>query len=151
MKKLALLFVCVLTLASCSLEDDEPSISYEWAKIVDAELPESFEKGKSYQIKFTYLLPSACHTGLGLDAKRGGFTGEERRDIYVVGVTSYNPSVTECTIQSEDLEREKTLTINIDEDEPYTFYLWDGLDDEEESQYIVVEVPVVAPGSNSAN
>lgn len=150
MKKLALLFVLALTLSSCSLEDDGPGVKYQYAKVIDAGLPDSFEKGKTYQLEITYLLPSACHSPLGLEAKRGSFTGEERRDIYIVGVTSVNADLTECTIESEDLEREKTLTIVIDEDEPYTFYLWDGLDDEDENQYITVEVPVVAPGTSQS-
>ncbi|UJH92620.1 hypothetical protein LZ575_09180 [Antarcticibacterium sp. 1MA-6-2] len=147
MKKLALLFVFALTLSSCSIEDDGPGIKYEYAKIVDAGLPESFEKGKTYQLEITYLLPSACHSPIGIEAKRGNSTGDDRRKIFIVGISSINPEITECTVESDDLEREKTLTITIDEDEPYTFYLWDGLDAENESKYITVEVPVVAPGS----
>lgn len=145
MKKLALLFVFALTLSSCSIEDDGPGIKYQYAKVLDAGLPDSFELGKSYQLEITYLLPSACHNPLGIEANRGSLTGEARRDIFIVGVTSISADITDCTIESEDLEREKNLTITIDEDEPYTFYLWNGLDDENENQYITVEVPVIDP------
>lgn len=151
MKKLALLFVFALTLSSCSLEDDGPGVKYQYAKVIDAGLPDSFEKGKTYQLEITYLLPSACHKPLGIEANRGSVTGEGRRDIYIVGVTSINADITDCTIESDDLEREKNLTITIDEDEPYTFYLWDGLDAENENKYITVEVPVIAPGSAPSN
>ena len=151
MKKLALLFVFALTLSSCSLEDDGPGVKYQYAKVIDAGLPDSFEKGKTYQLEITYLLPSACHNPLGIEANRGSVTGDGRRDIYIVGVTSINANITDCTIESDDLEREKNLTIVIDEDEPYTFYLWDGLDAEDENKYITVEVPVVAPSSAPSN
>lgn len=145
MKKLVFLFLFALSMVSCSLEDDGPIINYEYAEVVDVDLPESFEKGKIYQLEVTYLLPSACHTPLGIEVRRGAATGDERRDIYVVGVTSINAEITDCDVESENLEKKKTFSLNVDEDEPFTFYLWDGLDDEGESQYVTIEVPVVDP------
>jgi hypothetical protein len=143
MKKLILLFVAAIALTSCSIEDDGPRIAYQFAEVTAADLPASFEKGKTYKVDVTYLLPSACHTAAGLEVKRGNDSGDQRRDIYVVGIGRYDANLGECTREEDELEREASFSILIDEDEPYTFYLWSGVDDNMESQYTVVEVPVM--------
>lgn len=142
MRKFVFLFVTTLAFTSCSIEDDGTRIEYQFAEIISADLPESFEKGKTYLIDITYQLPSACHTATGIEVIRGKSTGDERRDIYIVGISSYNANLTECNRDDDDLEREKSFSILIDEDEPYTFYLWTGVDEDDENQYTIVEVPV---------
>ncbi len=143
MRNFVFLFVMMLIFTSCSIEDDGTRIEYEFAEVTEADLPESFEKGKTYEIDITYVLPSACHTASGINAIRGSSTGVERRDIYVVGISSYNAIQTECNRDDENLERENSFSIHIDENDPYTFYLWSGLNEDLENQYNVVEVPVV--------
>lgn len=143
MKKLSFLFVSILILTSCSVDDDGPRIDYQFSEVTAADLPDSFEKGKTYKIDVTYLLPSACHTASGIEVQRGNNSGAQRRDIYVVGMGSYDVNQTECNREDDDLEREASFSILIDEDETYTFYLWSGVDDNMENQYTVVEVPVM--------
>lgn len=135
--------MAAVVFTGCSIEDDGPRIAFQFSEVTTADLPASFEKGKTYKIDITYLLPSACHTAAGLEAKRGNNDGDQRRDIYVVGMASYDANQTECNREDDDLEREASFSILIDEDEPYTFYLWSGVDDNMESQYTVVEVPVL--------
>ncbi len=142
MKKIALLFMFTLLLAGCDIEDDGPGSVQVLAEVVDADLPEFFEKGKLYQIKVTYLLPDACHTALGLQAIRGGSEGALRRDIYVAGVASYPTGLEDCTLESEDLEKMDSFTLRIDEDQPFTFYLWTGVDANKENTYTKIVVPV---------
>lgn len=145
MKKLALLFVCTLTLSSCEIEDDGPQMALAYAEVVSAELPESFEKGETYEIPVTFLLPSACHEAYGLRVERGAQHGEERRDIYIVGMASYDPSLGECPETDEDPEIETEFSITIDEDEAFTFYLWTGTDIDGEAIFDTIEVPVEDP------
>ncbi len=149
MKKIAFILVTLIALTGCSIDDTETKIGYQYSKIVDADIPESFEIGENYVIEVTYLLPSACHSPVGIDVRRGGTLGEERRDIYVVGISSYDMDRTQCNIQDNDLTETATFTILVDENEPYTFYLWNGLNANNEAQFITVEVPVTGtPPSN---
>ncbi len=150
MKKIALLLICSLVFASCDVEDDEPGQVQVLAEVVDADLPESFEQGKVYTIDVTYLLPDACHFSLGLQAVRGAFQGPARRDIYLAGVAARPAGEADCTEEDEDLEEVDSFALRIDENQPYTFYLWTGLDENEESVYTEVVVPVVDPTSSTA-
>ncbi len=147
MKKLVLLFVCALVFTSCD-PDDGPNIQYDLAKVTNADLPEFFEEGETYEINVTYILPSACHKAAGLQLQRGSETGDQRRDIYIAGVASVDAGLSNCTEEDNDLERENSFEIDIDENEPYTFYLWQGVDDNGENQYDTFEVPVGAPDDN---
>jgi hypothetical protein len=151
MKKIALIIMAAVLVTSCNIDDDGPRIAYEFSEVTETDLPESFEKGKTYKIDVTYLLPSACHTAAGLEVKRGNDSGAQRRDIYVVGIGRYDANLTQCNREDDELEREGSFSILIDEDEPYTFYLWSGVDDNMESQYTVVEVPVLGDGITDGN
>lgn len=131
------------TLMSCEIEDDGPDNVQVLAEVVDADLPEAFEVGKVYNIDVTYVLPDSCHDGLGLQAVRGALDGAARRDIYVAGVASKPAGEGECNEPDGNLQRESTFSLRIDEDETYTFYLWIGVDEEGESLYNEIEVPVM--------
>lgn len=142
MKKLILLFVLAFSLVSCDVEDDGPTFEHVLVEVTDADLPEFFELGKTYSVKVTYVLPDACHRPLGLQVSRGALSGAERRDIYVAAVASRNPELTQCNEQDDDLEHDATFSITIDENQPFTFYLWTGLDDDGENIFTEVVVPV---------
>ena len=149
MKRLALLFLCVITLNSCSVNDDGTTILTKFAEVSEYDLPEYFEKGKSYKVPMAFLLPDMCHQAVGLQLSRGAEFGDERRDIYVAGVVSFNAEQSKCTLEPEDdsdLVVETEFTISIDEEEPYTFYFWTGLDSTGENIFEIVEVPVGVPG-----
>lgn len=142
MKKVLFLLMSTLLLTGCEVEDDGPEIVQVLAEVIDADLPESFEQGKVYPIEITYLLPNACHTGLGVRAFTGGPGEVERRNIYVAGVASRPAGQEECSLTSEDLEVVDSFTLRIDDDEPYTFYLWTGVDENDENVYTQIVVPV---------
>lgn len=143
MKKLSLLLVLAVVMGSCSVDDDGPVMRQVLAEVVSADLPASFTEGKTYEIEVKYKLPSACHSPLGIQVERKGQTGEERYQVYIAGVAQYDARLDECTEESDDLEADSTFKIKIeDEDEDYTFYLWTGVDDEGESIFTEVEVPI---------
>lgn len=145
MKKLILLLVLGASLSACSLDDDGPVYDQKLAKIVSIDLPESFERGDTYSIDVVYILPDGCHIPLGVSATRGGQTGDDRRKIYVAGVVSRERGTTGCNQPTQDLEVDGSFSIRIDETEPYTFYLWTGVDAQGKAIYDVVEVPVTEP------
>lgn len=147
MKKLFLLVLCTLVFTGCEIEDDEPYLVHEYAEVTGTDLPEFFERGKLYEITVTYALPTACHSGSGLEVNRGSVAGEGYRDIYIAGVASHRSDLTECNEESEDLEREVSFTMRIDQSDPYTFYLWEGVDIDDKNIFTEVEVPVVVSDS----
>ncbi|MFZ0490749.1 MAG: hypothetical protein WAM00_10930 [Salegentibacter sp.] len=154
MKKIVFLFVCSLVMMSCSVEADGPNLGYDLAVVKELDLPEYFEMGKIYDIEVTFTLPSACHNALtpsSLDVRRGGNTGDLRRQIYVAAVTSYDADQSECNVEEEDLDKTQTFRLLVDEEEDFTFHLWTGVDEDGKSVYTEVTVPVGAPEDNTSN
>lgn len=150
MKKLILLFMSVAVFSSCSTDDDGPIFTRVASKVVDHNLPEEFEMGKTYKIEVTYLLPDACSSPVGVQAERGENTGAKRREIYIVGVASQQVNY-ECTKEEDDqesLRKKASFDLVIDENEPYTFYLWTGVDEDDKSVFEEIEVPVLKPAPN---
>ena len=151
MKKLILLFVSALVLVSCNTDDDGPRTLLVAAEVTNIDVPEFFEAGKTYDIDVTYLLPNACHAAAGIKAQRESNSNgeEEYRKIYITGVSSYDANLTECDkeVEEDALKMQSTFKISFaaDEDKPYTFYLWAGLDENDESIFTEVVVPVGDP------
>lgn len=146
MKKLVFLFAVTFGLMSCSLDDDGPNRILEFAEITEVDMPEYFETGETYDIGVTYLLPSACHTFNGFDARQS--QNQEDPEIFVGVVTSYDANQTQCNEDDDDLSEEKTLrdvTINGEVGTVYTFYFLIGEDENGEEEYITIEVPVIDP------
>ena len=142
MKKLFLLAAITFGFMSCEIESDEPAWVPELAKVTSIDLPESFEMGKSYDIEITYELPTACHVAQGINASRESAYGSGRRKIFVAGVASKKFGEPACQQESDDLEKEGKFKLFIDEDMPYTFFLWTGVDEDGKAVYTEVEVPV---------
>ena len=64
MKKLLLLLVLVTfcIASSCSPEDDNLEFTLELVPIQDvADMPHHFERGRTYNLKLFYSMPSDCH------------------------------------------------------------------------------------------
>ncbi len=156
MKKLfafALIAVGVLSLTSC-MNDDGPNINYEVAEITGHDLPEYFEEGEEYEINVDYLLPSACHSFYGFQT--GNEENEDDETIfeyYIQVQTSYDPNLTECTEEDDDLEKTAELIddFEIKSENDYTTYRFNfitGYDSDGNPEYLTVDVPVGAPDDN---
>ena len=143
MKKLFLLAAIAFGFMSCEIESDEPDWLQELAKVTDIEVPESFEIGKTYDIEVTYELPSACHVAQGVNASRESAYGSGRRKIFVAGVAAKKFGSPDCQQQGGDLLKKSSFKLLIDEDMPYTFYLWTGVDATGKGVYSEIEVPVL--------
>lgn len=146
MKKLVLLMMGFgLLFTSCDVDDDGPGTALYLAEVTEVDLPEFFEEGETYEIDVTYLLPTACHQDAGIRVERGGNSGDTYRDIYIVGMATAAADLEECDEEGGDLEKTNSFNLTIDVNESYTFYLWEGVDDDEENIYTEIEVPVGEP------
>ena len=143
MKKLVLILLVIAGLSSCSINDDDiPNITYELAEITANDLPENFQLGETYTVTVDYVLPSQCNSFAGIDARRGGNVGEERRNIYIAAVSQFVDSI-ECDSEATGNTGSGTFSITIDESEDFTFYFWTGVSDTNEPLYEEVTVPVI--------
>lgn len=126
--------------------DDDGGIVTEYARVTNVNFPPYFELGESYDLEVTYMLPTACHNAMGIDALRVSSTGDGKREIYIAGIVSHNPGAGECTRSNTDPARKASFTIVIDETEPYNFYLYEGKNSNNEAEYTRVTIRVGAPG-----
>lgn len=140
MKRLFVLALSII-LTSCSLGDDAPNTYYELAKIVDNDLPDEFVYGETYDVQVDYLLPTECNLFQALDARRGGNSPEDRRDIYISIVTSV-VSEDGCDRNTPGGAGSSKFSITIDQTESYTFYFWTGVSGNN-PVYNEVTIPVV--------
>lgn len=136
LKKPISLLLCVVFfgLSSCKLEDDRVNFRFVPLQILSADLPESFELNETYEIRVTYLRPSACIFFEGFDITKEGVT---TRNVVAIGTDFYDEV---CTLATEELEASFNFICLYDE--PYLFRFWTGEDENGNQQYIEVEVPV---------
>lgn len=136
LKKPLSLLLCVvfLGLSSCKLEDDRVNFRFVPLQILSADLPESFELNETYEIRVTYLRPSACVFFEGFDITKEGVT---TRNVVAIGTDFYDEV---CTLATEELEASFNFICLYDE--PYLFRFWTGEDENGNQQYLEVEVPV---------
>lgn len=135
-KKPISLLLCVVFfgLSSCKLEDDRVNFRFVPLQILSADLPESFELNETYEIRVTYLRPSACIFFEGFDITKEGVT---TRNVVAIGSDFYEEV---CTLATEELEASFNFICLYDE--PYLFRFWTGEDENGNNQYLEVEVPV---------
>lgn len=148
MKRIALLMILALSFYSCDTDDDGPNVNYEIAEITGTDLPGFFEIGESYDVEVTYKLPNACHDFLTFDVKQ--YIHEEEDSTFVIEIavlTSYDANLTECT-EEGNLSESRTiqdLDIRNDDYNNYQFKLLTGVDNNDEGEYLIIDVPVGEP------
>ncbi|WP_139277058.1 hypothetical protein [Salegentibacter echinorum] len=147
MKRLMLLFVSALVLVSCDT-DDGPNIGYAVAEITDADLPDYFETGETYAFDVSYQLPNACHDFYTFQTNQ--YKSEDKDSTLVIEIgalTTYDPNLTECTEEGElnDSKKISGLKINSKLYNNYHFKLLTGGDEDNNAQYLNIEVPVGKP------
>ena len=96
-------------------------------------IADEFTLGETYEIKMSYLSPSDCYQFNDFIYEIDG----NQRTIAIVN-TIYNEN---CTELVEIVE--VSLDINIISTETYVFRFYQGIDDEGNDLYYIVEVPVV--------
>lgn len=136
MKKLLVLCLTVIFSASCSIDDDGTSFSFEILPVESVDIPEEFMMGEVYPITVSYYRPTTCH------AFKEFYYFKENNERTVAPIT-YVFDQSDCeTIIDDDLV-EATFNFQVTSNGSYIFKFWQGDDENGETQYLIIEVPVV--------
>lgn len=135
MRKIIALCVLIISLASCSLSDDNNSrFYYEILPIESVVIPDEFTLGETYEIKVSYLRPSSCHIFNDFYYQ----SNLNQRTIAIVTTVYEDVS---CA-QVEELV-EVSFNFIVNNNGTYVFKFWQGEDESGNDIYYIVEVPVV--------
>lgn len=142
MKKIALLLLAIITISSCSLEENNgPRFYYEVLPVESFVVPQSVSLGHNYEIKMTYKKPSNCHVYEGCYYKTEGYTT-------TVGIQTYVLDNADC--QELELENqepiETSFTFKVEGVQnalqPYVFKFYKGKDTYGNDIFEEVSIPV---------
>lgn len=136
MKHLFLLCLFVLSLTSCSIDDDGAGeFYYEVLPVESVDIPEEFTLGETYEITVSYFRPSGCHV-----FNNFYYTSElNQRTVAVINTVYPNQN---CETFENQLE-EVSFNFRVISNGTYIFRFWQGEDDNGDDIYYIVEVPVV--------
>ena len=139
MKRRFVLFLAVVTLLSsisCSLDEgNDPNFHFEALPVISADFPEFFEYGKIYRIDVVVERPSSCHFFETFDFNH---TGETERTVFGIATVFEDDDCAEIT----DGTFETFFDFEVRYTNDYTFKLWSGKNENDEDEYLIVNVPV---------
>lgn len=121
--------------SSCDISNDAVSFHFVNLQITAAELPESFELYKTYDINVTYLRPNSCTFFEGFDIVK---TATTERNVVAYGSEFEEAG---CAQLTEEIVR--TFSFTCYYDETYTFRFWTGEDENGDAQFLEYQVPVM--------
>ena len=134
-KNILTLALILLTVSSCSLEDENSNLSIETLPIKEAMVPQEFEYGAIYTQKVVYDLPSGCHSFYDLYYQYESTA----RIIAINSVVNTNLACTEALI-----EREFEFEVSVTQQEDYIFKFWKGTDSTGNDIFEEIIVPVIS-------
>ena len=138
-EKLVLLAVFIALICNgCSIEDDDANFHFTSLEIVGAELPESFDYNRTYEILVNYIKPDSCTNYEGFDVVKDSLTVRN-----VVAIGSVRTDTDDCT--EESIEQTASFNFKVIYTDPYTFKFYTGDNSEGEAQYLEIVVPVNEP------
>ena len=138
MKKITIFALIILSscLASCSLDDDDINFSFEQIPIEEVDIPDEFIRGETHEISTFYFRPSDCHSFSGFNLTRNS-------NEILLAVQNVVVNDRPC----QDLEETQLIEESFDflagAEDSYIFRFWQGIDDQGENLFLVIEVPVV--------
>ncbi len=135
MKKLLVLCLTLILCASCSIDDDGTSFSFEILPVESVDIPDEFELGEVYPITVSYSRPSTCH------AFKEFYYLKENNERTVAPIT-YLFDNSDCETLEDNLV-EASFNFKVTSNGSYIFKFWQGEDTDGETQYLIIEVPVV--------
>lgn len=118
----------------CNSDDDEMEYHFVSLRIVDADLPVSFQLNETYEIGVTYVLPNGCTALEGFDVIREGATV---RRVVAIGTEEVNNA---CTQEIREVETSFRFICLYND--TYLFRFYTGMNEAGEPQYLEYEVPV---------
>ncbi|MFB9055208.1 hypothetical protein ACFFU9_00490 [Mariniflexile ostreae] len=136
MKKIIFFSMTLLFLTSCSLNDDDSNnFSLDLLPVESVDIPEEFTLGEVYPIKVNYLKPSTCHSFRD-------FYYSKKNNERTVAIINYDFDRNDCKDLEDDLTS-ATFNFKVTGNGSYIFKFWQGEDENNEDQYLIIEVPVV--------
>lgn len=139
MRKIIFTLSLLFIFSGCSVDDEPtPRLVYELVPIVSTNLPEEFTAGESYDLKFTYQLPTPCHNFTGINV-------EDINGAYGIGVVAYYDANNECAEVTRTAEA--GIKFIAEEEDFYIFKFWQGRNEQGEDQFLTVEIPVITNSS----
>ncbi|MDA9069514.1 hypothetical protein N8258_00655 [Algibacter sp.] len=135
MKRLVVFCLTLMLFASCSADDDSTSFSFEVLPVESVDIPDEFELGETYPITVSYLRPSTCH------GFKEFYYLKENNERTVAPITYIFDNNDRETL--EDNLVEATFNFIVTSNGSYIFKFWQGEDTDGETQYLIIEVPVV--------
>jgi len=136
MKRLVVFCLTLMLFASCSVDDDSTGFSFEVLPVESVDIPDEFELGETYPITVSYLRPSTCH------GFKEFYYLKENNERTVAPIT-YVFDNNDCETLEDNLV-EATFNFIVTSNGSYIFKFWQGEDTDGETQYLIIEVPVVA-------
>lgn len=137
MKRLIIISLSLILLASCSLDNNGLDNNYtlDILPIESVNMPESFTYGETYPITVSYLRPSTCHSFKE-------FYYLKNDNERTVAVINYDFIAHNCEDLTDELV-EATFNFIVTRTDSYVFKFWQGVDENDVDQYLIIEVPVV--------
>jgi hypothetical protein len=134
MKKLLVLSLTLILNASCSI-DEGVNFKTDILPVESVDIPSEFELGGTYPITISYFRPSTCHQF------REFYYFKENNERTVAPIT-YVFDRNDCETLENNLV-EATLNFHVTSNGSYVFKFWQGENENGETQYLTIEVPVV--------
>ena len=133
MKKFTLIFVALLMLYSCTVEDNRPKYHFEILPIESFTVPESFVLGATYPIKMKYKKGTSCH-------QFQGFYYEKNLNIRTVAVETVVSENSNCIADTSSVE--VSFNFYVTSNGSYIFKFFKGVDEAGNDLFYEVEIPV---------
>lgn len=141
MKNIFALLSLVIFCVSCSLDDTNHSnYSIEPVLIESVETPDYFVEGGIHTVKLYYNKISTCHFPNGVY-----YTTEPDNTIVIVAQNVvYHKNDCSMAVPDEDVVQEMSFEFEITKPvgTVYTFKFYQGLDQNGEESFLVIEIPV---------
>ena len=124
--------IILLSFINCS--SDEENIRFEILPFESISFPESFVQGETYDIVYTYKIPTTCHAHDGIIFNRQN----ETRILHVQNVVQLRG---DC-VNLDNQIVERTFKLQALQDQAYIFKYYLGKDSDGDLMYEEVLVPV---------
>lgn len=136
MKRVIMLCLTLVLFASCSVNDDDNlNFSFEILPVESVDIPDEFVLGETYPITISYYKPTTCYAF-------NDFYYLKELNERTVAPINYVFERNNCEPLENELV-EATFNFIVTSNGSYIFKFWQGEDDNGESQYLTIEVPVV--------
>ncbi|WP_406685373.1 hypothetical protein N1F78_06520 [Seonamhaeicola sp. MEBiC1930] len=135
MKRVIILCLTLMAFFSCSVNDDGANYSFEILPVESVEIPSEFVLGETYPITISYFTPSTCYAF-------NDFYYLKELNERTVAPINYVFDSNDCENLENELT-EATFNFYVTNTGSYIFKFWQGENDNEEDQFLTIEVPVV--------